>query len=40
MIIFGNKNYKELCECLSIIGVRIFAVKYWILPIYKVVDIK
>lgn len=36
MLIYGNKNYKELENSLLIPGVAISATKYWIFPIYKV----
>lgn len=36
MIVFGKKNYDEICESLAIPGIRIAARHYSFLPIYKV----
>lgn len=36
MIIFGKKNYRELCKSLIIPGIGIVAEQYGFLPIYKV----
>lgn len=36
MIIFGKKNYRELCKSLIISGVGIVTEQYGFLPIYKV----